>query len=179
VWIPSGSAAAPPVLPSPAVLAQQAVSRLTLPSPQIDASPSTNADQLVGLPTWFWLDTAGWRPTTATAAVPGESVTATATPTSVTWKFGDGTTLDCQGPGTPYVAADLPDAPSPTCGHTYAISSAGQPGNAFTVTATVSWSVNWAGGGQAGIVPALQNTATSVLRVADVQSLNTATNTGD
>jgi hypothetical protein len=174
VWIPSGTVGAEPVLPSPAILAQQAVSQLTLPSPQINASPSTGADQLVGLPTWLWLGKAGWQATTAIAAVPGESVTATATPTSVAWSFGDGTTLVCQGPGTPYTASGSPDEPSPTCGHTYASSSAGQPDGAFTITATVSWSVNWAGGGQAGTVPALQNTAAAALRVADVQSLNTA-----
>ena len=159
-------------------MAQQAVSELTLPNPQIDTSPSPGADQLVGLPTWLWLGKAGWQATTATAAVPGESVTATATPASVTWSFGDGTTLVCQGPGTPYTASDSSDAASPTCGHTYASSSAGQPDDAFTVTATVSWSVTWAGGGQAGTVPGLHNTATTALRVADVQSLNTAFVTG-
>jgi hypothetical protein len=177
VWLPSGPAALPvaaPVLPNPAVLAQQAVSQLTLPGFQIDASPATSADQLVGLPTWLWLDQAGWQPTTATAAVPGESVTATATPTSVTWNFGDGTSLTCQGPGTPYSAGNSPQQPSPTCGHTYTTTSANQPNAAFTVTATVSWTVTWAGGGQAGNVPGLQNTATTNLRVADVQSLNTA-----
>jgi hypothetical protein len=178
VWIPSGTVAVAPVLPSPAILAQQAVSQLTLPSPRIDASPSTGADQLVGLPTWLWLSKAGWQASTATAAVPGESVMATATPTSVTWNFGDGTRLVCHGPGTPYTASESPDEPSPTCGHTYATSSAGQPNSAFTVTATVSWSVTWAGGGQAGTVPALQNTAATDLRVADVQSLNTAFVTG-
>jgi hypothetical protein len=162
------------VLPNPAVLAQQAVSQLTLPGFEISASPATSADQLVGLPTWLWLDQAGWQPTTATAAVPGESVTATATPTSVTWSFGDGTTLTCQGPGTPYSAGDSPQQPSPTCGHTYTTTSANQPDAAFTVTATVSWSVVWAGGGQAGTVPGLQNTATTNLRIADVQSLNTS-----
>ena len=177
VWVPSGSAAAAPVLPSPAVLAQQAVSQLTLPSLQINASPSTGADQLVGLPTWVWLGR-GWQPITATAAVPGESVTATATPISVTWTFGDGTTLVCHGPGTPYTTADSPSEPSPTCGHTYASSSASQPDDAFTVVATASWSVSWVGGGQTGTVPDLQNTATITLRVADVQSLNTASETG-
>ena len=175
VWLPGGPVpVAAPVLPSPAVLAQQAVSQLTLTNLQIAASPATNADQLVGLPTWVWLDQAGWQPKTASAAVPGESVTATATPTSVTWNFGDGTSLTCQGPGTPYTAADSPQQPSPTCGHTYATTSVNQPDNAFNVTATVSWSVNWAGGGQTGTVPALENTATTALRVADVQSLNTS-----
>ena len=178
VWLPSGSAVNAPVLPNPAILAQQAVSQLTLPSPQIDASPSTGADQLVGLPTWLWLGQAAWQATSATAAVPGESVTATATPTSVSWNLGDGTTLVCRGPGTPYTASDSPAEPSPTCGHTFTASSAGRPDSAFAVTATVSWSVAWTGGGQNGTVPDLQTTDTAAFRVADVQSLNTAFDLG-
>ena len=177
VWLPGGAVGAAPAIPSPAVLGQQAVSQLTLTSPQIVASPATGADQLVGLPTWLWLGQAGWQATTATAAVPGESVTATATPNSVSWSFGDGATSICRGPGTPYTAAQSPDKPSPTCGHTYTHSSAGQPDSAFTVTATVSWSVTWTGGGQNGTVPDLQNTASTALRVADLQSLNTAFDT--
>ncbi|HXP32773.1 MAG TPA: hypothetical protein VN820_02100, partial [Acidimicrobiales bacterium] len=114
----------------------------------------------------------------AAAAVPGESVTATATPSTVTWHLGDGTTLVCRGPGTPYGVGDTPDRPSPTCGHTYAQSSAGQPNDAFPVTATVSWSVTWAGGGQAGTVADLENSATTTLRVAAVESLNTAATGG-
>jgi hypothetical protein len=174
LWLSSGTAGVDPVVPVPAVLAQQAVSQLAIPKLSISASPSTAADQLVGLPTWLWLDEGDWHPITATAAVPGESVTATATPISVTWSLGDGTTIVCQGPGTPYTAADAPNAPSPTCGHTYATSSAGQPNNAFVVTATVSWTVAWAGGGQTGTVPTLNNAATTALRVADVEALNTA-----
>ena len=173
VWIPAGPAGAAVVLPNPAVLAQQAVSQLAVPSLQIDASPAVGADQLVGLPTWLWLEPEGWHPITATAAVPGESVTATASPTSVTWNFGDGNSMVCQGPGTPYTLADASDASSPTCGYTYHTSSAGQPNDTFAVTATVSWSVSWAGGGQTGTVPALENTASTDLRVAEVESLNT------
>lgn len=174
-WLPRGAAgAAAPAIPNPAILAQQAVSKLTLPSPQIESSPAPSADQLVGLPIWLWLGRTAWQAAAATAAVPGESVTATATPVSVTWSFGDGTTLVCQGPGTPYAAADNPDQPSPTCGHTYITSSADQPDDAFSVSATVLWSVSWAGGGKTGTVPALRNAATTALRVADVQSLNTA-----
>jgi hypothetical protein len=173
VWIPAGPAGAAVVLPNPAVLAQQAVSQLGIPNLQIDASPAVGADQLVGLPTWLWLEPDGWHPITATAAVPGESVTATATPTSVTWNLGDGTSMVCQGPGTPYTTADASGAPSPTCGYTYRTSSAGQPNDTFAVTATVSWSVSWAGGGQTGTVPALENTASTALRVAQVESLNT------
>ena len=174
LWLSSGTAGVDPVVPVPAVLAQQAVNQLAIPDLSISASPSTGADQLVGLPTWLWLEEGDWHSIAATAAVPGESVTATATPISVTWSLGDGTTIVCQGPGTRYTAADPPNAPSPTCGHTYTTSSAGRPDNAFTVTATVSWTVAWAGGGQTGTVPDLNNTATTALRVADVEALNTA-----
>jgi hypothetical protein len=176
VWIPSAAAGGPP-LPTPAALSQQAIKQLSFPSLSINASPSPNSDQLVGLPTWLWLDEGGWHPITATAAVPGESVTATATPASVTWNLGDGSTVICQGPGTPYSAA-APDEASPTCGHTYSTSSAGQPNGEFLVTATVSWSVTWVGGGQAGAVPALNATTSRSLRVADVESLNTASKGG-
>ncbi len=174
VWLPSGVRGTGPVLPAPAILAQQAVQQLPFPGLTIDASPSTASDQLVGLPTWLWLDPIKWHPITATAAVPGESITATATPMAVTWDLGDGNSMTCQGPGTPYLAAKSPDEPSPTCGYTCSTSSADQPYSAFIVTATVLWSVAWVGGGQTGTVPAMSSTTTTKLRVADVESLNTA-----
>jgi hypothetical protein len=177
VWLPSGTAGAPLALPDPAVLAQQAIRQLVIPSMSVSASPSVNADQLVGLPTWLWLG-GPWHSVTATAAVPGESVTATATPTSVTWNLGDGSTIACQGPGTPFTSTDVPNEPSPTCGYTYEEPSIGQPNNAFPVTATVSWAVGWAGGGQTGTVPALDSTTDATLRVADIQSLNLGSGEG-
>jgi hypothetical protein len=175
VWLETGSAPGPAAPPTPATLAQQAVKHLALPGFAIDTSPSPAADQLVGLPSWLWLAGNDWQPTAATAAVPGESVTAVATPTTVTWSLGDGTMLICDGPGTPYTAGDAPDQASPTCGHTFTTSSAGQPSDAFTVTATVSWSVTWAGGGKTGTVANLETTDTTTLRVAAIESLNTPT----
>jgi hypothetical protein len=47
---------------------------------------------------------------------------------------GDGSTVTCQGAGTPYTSADNPAAASPDCGHTYTSSSAEQPGGAFQGT---------------------------------------------
>ena len=174
VWLPAGAAAAIALPPPPAVLALQATNRLSLPTLAIEASPATNADQLVGLPTWVWVSPSAWQPVSATASVPGESVTAVATPTSVTWNFGDGTSMVCQGPGTPYAPTSNPSAPSPTCGHTYAQSSAGQPNDSYGVTATVAWSVNWTGGGQSGTEPALQQNLAAAFRVAESQAINTA-----
>jgi hypothetical protein len=169
VWLPTG--AAPGSLPDPVVLARQARNKLQLPSPQIVLSPA--GQQLVNLPTWLSISQAGYTAKTASAQVPGETVAATATPTSVVWSTGDGATVTCQGPGTVFQATDDPASASPTCGHTYRVSSAGQPGAVFTMTATVRWSVSWAGGGQTGALPGLTTTATARVPVAESQALIT------
>lgn len=170
VWIPNGPqgpGAAP--APSPAQLAQMARNQLQLPTPSIAANPA--GEQLVNLPTWMWLSN-GWRPVSATASVPGVSVTATATPTSVVWSMGDGSTVTCTGAGTPFPPGTAPTASSPDCGHTYRSSSASQAGQAFPVTATVHWTVTWVGAGQGGVFPDLTTTGNAAFRVAESQALN-------
>ena len=172
---PAGAPAAGPGPPDPAVLAALARQTLGLPSPVICSSPAQNALQLTNLPTWLWINPAEWVPHSKTATVPGESVTATATPVSVTWHPGDGSTVTCQGAGTPYTSADNPAAASPDCGHTYTASSAGQPAGAFTATATITWDVTWHGaGGAGGALPPLFTTAAAAFRVAESQALNTS-----
>lgn len=171
VWIPDGKQVPQqPPLPAPAQLAQAAYRQLALPSPTIAVNPV--GDQLVHLPTWLWL-TAGWTRTSATASVPGESVTATASPGSVSWSMGDGGRITCMGPGTPFRSGDNPTASSPDCAHTYLRSSADQPGQVFSVAATVHWTVTWTGAGQSGTFPGLTTTAHTTLRVAESQALNT------
>jgi hypothetical protein len=96
---PAGAPAAGPGPPDPAVLAALARQTLGLPSPVIRSSPAQAALQPTNLPTWLWIDPAEWVPESKTATVPGESVTATATPVSVTWHPGDGSTVTCQGAG--------------------------------------------------------------------------------
>jgi len=157
--------------PNVAVLAAAAIKALNLPAPLIRTNPPSTTDVLVGVPVWLWLDPASWGTRSATASVPGLSVTATATPTSVVWSTGDGASATCQGPGTTWSPGDDPRAASPTCGHTYARSSAGTAGNAFTLSATVTWQVSWVGGGQTGTVPALQTTAQVAVRVAESQAV--------
>ncbi|PKV95539.1 hypothetical protein ATK30_6462 [Amycolatopsis echigonensis] len=172
IWIPDGRAPAPgPVPPpSPAELAQAARSQLRLPSPSIAANP--RGDQLVTLPTWLWLSS-GWDQQSATAAVPGVSVTAIAKPTSLVWSMGDGSTVTCENGGTPFPAGGDPKAASPDCGHTYRTSSAGQPNNAYPVTATVHWSISWSGADQSGTFPDMTTAANAAFRVAESQALNT------
>ncbi|MFI7676417.1 hypothetical protein [Actinophytocola sp. NPDC049390] len=169
VWIPDGQQPGAALLPSPAELAQMARKQLRLPAPTIAASPS--GDQLVNLPTWLWVAN-GWAPISATASVPGVSVTAVATPTSVTWSMGDGSTVTCTGPGTPFRAGADPKSSSPDCGHTYRSSSARQPGETYPVSATVHWTVTWSGAGQGGTFPDMTTTGSAAFRVAESQALN-------
>jgi hypothetical protein len=102
------------------------------------------------------------------------SVTAVATPTSVTWSMGDGSTVTCAGAGTPFRAGNNPRAASPDCGHTYRTSSADLEGQAYRVSVTVHWAVTWAGAGQGGVFPDLTTTGNGAFRVAESQALNTS-----
>jgi hypothetical protein len=170
VWIPDGQHAGVAGLPGPVELARMARKQLRLPTPMIAANPA--GEQLVNLPTWLWLS-GGWAPMSATASVGDVSVTAVATPRSVSWSMGDGTTLTCTGPGTPFRPSSDPRAASPDCGHTYRSSSADHIGQTFAVSATVHWIVRWSGAGQSGVFPDLTTTSTAALRVAELQALNT------
>lgn len=173
LWIPDGPQEGGGVpLPSPAQLAQVARDQLRLPSPRIEASPV--GDQLVHLPTWLWLGREAWGAVSATASVPGVSVIAVARPESVVWSMGDGSTVTCTGPGTPYSSSADPESPSPDCGYTYRTSSAGRPGEAYAVSATVEWTVTWSGAGQSGVFPGLTTTSTADFRVAESQALNSS-----
>ncbi|MFD1323235.1 hypothetical protein [Micromonospora sonneratiae] len=167
LWLAAGQVA------DPQALAQVAVSRLRLPAPAIRRNPASAAGVMVQVPVWLWVDGSTWGARSATASVPGMSVTATATPVRVVWTPGDGTAdVVCHGPGTPWRAGTDPRAVSP-CGHTYRTSSAGVPGNKFTLRATVTWSVSWAGGGRSGTVPSLMTSSSVGLPVAQSQSVVT------
>jgi hypothetical protein len=171
---PPPAGGVPPVLPAPGVLAQLAVKYLRLPDPVIRSSPAPGALQLTRLPVWLWVAPDAWQPQSKTAQVPGEAVTATATPVLAAWAMGDGKTVTCKGPGTAYAAGDNPSAASPTCGYTYDQSSAGQPSGAYKVTVTITWDITWAGaGGAGGALAPLQTVAAAQFRVAESQALNT------
>jgi hypothetical protein len=172
VWIEG----TPPVV-SPEVLARQARARLELPGVRVSLSPA--ARQLTHFPTWLTVDPWSWQPRSATASVPGVSVTATARPTKATWWMGDhffgrpqGVVV-CSGPGTPFRSGMDPAGASPDCGYTYRRSSAGGPGERFTVTVTIAWKVTWAGAGQSGTVPGLTTTGSVQVPVEESHALVT------
>ncbi|MFI6985867.1 PKD domain-containing protein [Embleya sp. NPDC050154] len=153
---------APPP-PTPAELGARASAQIPLDAPTVHLTPGPGKTGLVGLPTWLWVDAtpATWGPATATAAVPGLSVTATAVVDRITWTMGDGAVVTCTTPGTPARSAQ----PSPDCGHTYT-----RPG-VHTVTATTHWTVTWAGGGQTGTLGATRTTAVGDIRAGEMQAL--------
>jgi hypothetical protein len=154
---------------NPVVVALQAVRQLGLGSPTIEMAPPTGHPQLVGVATWLWIDPGAWKMLTASASAGPVTTTATAVPTKVVWDMGDGDTVTCAGPGTPYDPND-PNATT-DCSYTW-------PGpGTFEVTATIYWSVSWSaqgtpGGGNLGVQagPA----AGVAVQVVESQAINTA-----
>lgn len=166
-WLADGQA------PGPAILAQEAVSALRLPAPRIEVNPAAPAQQLLYVPTWVWLAEQSWQQQSATAAVAGLSVTAVATPATLVLTIDTNPVgarpaeVTCRGRGTPWQAGMDPSRASPTCG--YQFSDRG----AYTLTATVTWTIRWAGGGTSGVVAPLTTTAGIDLQVQRAGGLNT------
>lgn len=158
---------APPPPPDAQTLANQV--RAELPLRLDPPSTAPPARSITGLPTWVWVDAAQFRAVTATRTAGPLSVTVTATPTSLTIDPGDGHTEHCSGAGVPWhEGADAGDPGA--CTHVYTQTSAGQPGGAFTLTATASWRISWtATNGQSGALPPVALANQSRLVVQQVQ----------
>jgi hypothetical protein len=138
------------------------------PDPSVAGSRS-----YVGVPIWMWAENPtplSYGPFEQVTTLGQIEITATAQVTSIAWNMGDGTTVACANPGTPFVAA-FGAVDSPTCGHRYARTSASQPGGTFPVTATSQWQVTWTGGGESGVIP-LTTTATTAVQINEIQSVN-------
>lgn len=149
---PEGAAAGP----SPREVAQMAIAKMNLSAIDIDITPEPGAHRvgLVGMPVWLWAKNPNnqtYGPTTASASAGGITVTATARVHAITWDMGDGSTIECRTVGTPYEPTYGKSA-SPDCGHTYELSSAREPNQRYTVTATSEWVITWQGAGQTGTI---------------------------
>lgn len=174
VWRPDGPGAAAPV--DPVALAQQALHSVTLPLPDVRTSPDASNGTVVNFPTWLWVDGNGWSPQSASASAGPVTVTTTAVPVSVTWDMGNGETISCDGPGTPYDLGRPSASQQSNCTYVYRLGSAGQPDHSFKVTATVTWHATWqasgvAGGGDLGTIT---RSSSIGLPVGEVQALNTS-----
>ena len=153
-------------------LAQEAVRKLQLRGADIGIAPKPTGRGTVGVPVWMWNihnpHTTG--PASATATAGPVSVTATATVGRVVWTMGDGHSVTCTTPGTPY-AASFGMANSPDCGYMYQTTSGHQRDGKFHVTATTTWNVHWAGAGQQGDLTTTR-TSKVALTIGEVQVLN-------
>ncbi|WP_217237464.1 ATP/GTP-binding protein [Streptomyces sp. AC555_RSS877] len=146
----------------PAVLAQRAVDSMTLLGPDI-ASPRAAGKYTVGVPMWMWVNQSAttYGPNTASASAGGITVTATAKVSKIVWDLGDGASVTCNGPGTPYQGSEGM-AQSPTCGHVYSKTSVGAKNGKYPVTATSTWTIDWQGGGAAGQLTEIRQTNVQV-----------------
>jgi hypothetical protein len=182
IWVPAGSAAAPasPGI-SPRALAIEAADSLVVPSPKVEVNPSRFS--VVNLPTWLWIDRSTWHPLTATASAGNVTATAVAVPTTVTWSMGDGHSVVCRDPGSPFLPSVPAGAQSTDCSYAYRTSSYGQPSAdgdpndaAFSVSATVTWSVTWSSAGApgGGSLPSLRTRSSIPIRVEQIESVGSA-----
>lgn len=162
-----------PPPPSPEELAQEAYSKMKLKGPVVQTAPGDGKLALVKMPVWLWLPTQknNLGPKTTSASAGDVTVTAKATVAKVKYDMGDGSTITCDGPGTPYEPR-YGDKASPDCGHRYQSTSANQPGGHFTIKATAVWSVNWKGGGTSGSFDVTPSGGSTTLRVGELQVVN-------
>jgi len=170
VWLP-----VPPNAPtlSPEQAAQIVVKRLPLRAVDIGTAPEGGPQSLglVGLPVWLWTSrtpqTLG--PLSETASAGGVTITATARVDQVLWSMGDGATVTCRTPGTPYDPR-YGAMPSPDCGYRYSRTSRNLAAGAYTVTAKSHWSIAWRGGGRSGTIP-LELESSTALSIGEAQLL--------
>lgn len=157
--------------PSAEELARQAYSKMHLGPAQIGSAPRAGSKGLVGMPVWLWTRETpnSWGPVTATASAGGLSVTARAHVKGITWSMGDGASVRCSKPGTPYRKA-FGKRDSPDCGHRY---SKVPPSGGYTVTATSTWVITWeASNGESGTLPDQTRTAATTVRIGELQVVN-------
>lgn len=161
--------------PTPREVAEIAITRMQLKAIAIGMAPEPveGSIGIVGMPVWMWAaepDASTVGPVTATASAGGISITATARLHRITWGMGDGTQVQCSGPGTAY-RASYGHRNSPTCGHTYTTTSAGEPDMKYTVSATSEWVVEWEGAGQSGTIRLDGLTRSARVAIGELQVL--------
>jgi hypothetical protein len=153
-------------------LALQAADELVVPYPKPGLSPMIGVNQIVGLPTWMWVEPASWQPLTATAAIPGLSATVTATPVRTRWDMGDDSDeVVCDGPGMPFDFSRDENEQHTDCSHIYQWGSADQPGGAYTITGFIDWELHWTATNGAGGALADTSRGTSIdVHAAEIEA---------
>ena len=159
----------PPVPPE--VLRDRAAARINPPSPAVATSPPLERFAVVNLETWLWV-TDRWEPLRETESAGFTRVDVVARPETLTWEFSNGESVVCHGPGIEW--SEAVDRGGTYCGHTFTRSSAGEPGDAFTATATIEWIFSWAiNGNDQGDFGSVDTVSDFSLQVGEIQVLET------
>lgn len=166
----------PPPRPSratpPRIDSGQAQDLLVLPPPTIRMSPRAEWEQIVNLESWLWVDGTTWRPSSRRVEAGGEWAEVTGVPREVVWSMGNGDRVVCRGPGTAYDPGRPAESQRTDCSYTYRRSSAGQPGDRYTVSATTNWDVSWrASDGAGGNLGTVSRQSRVEVRVAELEAL--------
>jgi hypothetical protein len=177
VWLPGRPDT---VVVDPVTLAYEAIAEMRLAPPLIRSAPGVGQIGLVNMPVWLWVTKTEntWGPIVRSASVPGLTVSATAQVKAINWSMGDGNTIRCDGPGTPYdKSMGIKD--SPDCGHRYKKTSHELPGCKYPVTATAQWNITWQSTlGDSGQISLPQQAATQ-LRIGEAVPVLVDPNGGD
>lgn len=163
VCAPGQAAPAAPAHVPTIDVAETARTQIPFPVPHVHTAPAGRT--YVQLTTGLWVDPGDYATLVSPpATITGETVTATATPRSVTWNMGEGTVV-CTGPGS---------RDGTGCGYTYTHSSADRPGGTYTISATITWALTWACQGacdaNAGVLAPETRTTTAQLAVGEIQT---------
>lgn len=157
------------------MVAQSASIQMSLQVPEIASTPNgPETPGAVGLPVWFWVSNPGPQttgPNTTSLSLGDVTVQTTATFTGLTIDTGDGSTVECAGPGTPYPGSGIDE--SPDCGHTYTQQSTGTADQLFHLGVTAHWRIDWtATNGQSGSTTIdVWDLDHKSLRISDIQSV--------
>lgn len=117
----------------------EARKRLEIPDPDPVINPPN--EQLVGLPTWLWLDRP-WERISAVASIGDAWAAVSAYPLIAHWLFSDGSETWCDR-GVAYDIWRSPREQSSGCTHTWRHSSAVREGGVEWVAVWVTWKVEW------------------------------------
>ncbi|MGW6195217.1 hypothetical protein ACWF0M_03625 [Kribbella sp. NPDC055110] len=161
IWLPGRPDT---VVVDPVTLVYEAIGEMHLAPPLVKTAPAPGQIGLVNMPVWLWVTKSEntWGPIVRSASVPGLTVTVTAHVKAINWSMGDGTTVRCEGPGTPYDKSVGVKA-SPTCGHRYVKTSQKLPSCKYPVNAIAQWDITWQSSlGDSGQIAMTQQAATQL-----------------
>jgi hypothetical protein len=176
---PKGTPAPPPNTPlmPPEEAAYLAIAtKLQINASGVGIGPDPDLSKwnmaVVGHSYWLWA-TGPTHLGPVSDSASGRTVTLEANLTKVTFDMGDGNTVTCNGPGTPYPGdRDGLYSKSPTCGYTYATTSRHHAGGTYPVRATTYWSVAYTAPDGAGTIPIVLATQRN-LKVGELQTVIT------